>query len=115
MALGDSDSEGHRAQAAAAADDGDSDSDDDPDSESDQEGDAEPDDEAPAAAAAAGGGGAAPPSLDSVTMTNKAGSYPVEWNKVKNIRRRGGALQARHAPAPRRQGPGGGGLLLPLP
>ena len=42
------------------------------------------DDEAPAAAA--GAGGAAPLDLDSVTMTNKAGSYVVDWHKVENIR-----------------------------
>jgi len=80
---GDSDSEENRAQAAAAAD-----ADSDSDSDSDEEGHVESDDEeeAPAAAAAAGAGGAAAPDLDSVTMTNKAGSCSVEWNKAGSIR-----------------------------
>jgi hypothetical protein len=80
---GDSDSEENRAQAAAAAA-----ADADSDSDSDEEGHvgSDDDEEAPAAAAAAGAGGAAAPDLDSVTMTNKAGSYSVEWNKVGSIR-----------------------------
>ena len=75
----------NRAQTAAAAD---ADSDSDSDSDSDEEGHVESDDdeEAPAAAAAAGAGGAAAPDLDSVTMTNKAGSCSVEWNKAGSIR-----------------------------
>ena len=73
---GDSDNEEHRAQAAA--DDSDSDSD------SEEEGHVESDDdEAPAAA---GAGGTPPSGADFVSMTNKAGSYVVDWHKVDNIR-----------------------------
>ena len=76
---GGSDSEEHHVEAAAADADA-------PDSDGDEEGHVESSGKTPAAAAAAGAGGAAPPDIESVTMTNKAGSYSAEWNKVENTR-----------------------------